>query len=129
MLLAERLTIEEMEHLRRAANKKTVDMIITDHFFERWNERIENPKFSEKENLALYLEIIASNGKMERIQRNHHIIDDDIIIVAKKVKNKNQYVLVTTYGSTKNNPMLYNMCVSGDAEKNFKKYGKLNLDY
>lgn len=129
MLLAERLTIEEMEHLRRAANKKTVNMIITNHFFDRWNERIENPKFKEKGKLASYLETMSSYGKVERIQRNHHIIDDDIIIVAKKNKNKNEYVLVTTYGSTRNNPILYNMCVCGDAEDNFKKYGRLNLDY
>lgn len=129
-LLAERLSIEEKIHLQRIVkDKDSVNMIITYHFFERWNERIERPKFEDRKSLANYLEYKVYNKGMQQIKNNHHIIDDDIVIVAKRTRKKNEFVLLTTYGSAKNNPILYNMCVCGDIQKNFSKYGKLNLDY
>lgn len=129
MLLAERLSTEEIMYLQSFVNKKQANIKVTEHFFERWNERVRSPKFENKENLTSYLENKALRKRICKINSNHHIIDNDIIIVTKKSQNKNEFILVTTYGSTTNNPILYNMCVYGDAEKNFKKYGKINLDY
>lgn len=129
MLLAKLLSTEEKIHLQRVVNKNYTTIIITDHFLKRWNERIKKPKFEHKKDLATYLENMTYRRKIHRIKNNHHIIDDDIIIVAEKSKkNRNEIILVTTYGSTINNPILYNMCMSGDIYKNFKKYGKLNLN-
>lgn len=130
MLLAERLSDEKKYTYK--TKKSNINLTVTNHFFKRWNERVKNPKFKYKKDLTEFLESMLFKREIHWIKNDHYIINDDIIIIAKVIKiekNKNKVILVTTYGSTKNNPILYNMCLDGDIEENFKKYGKLNFDY
>lgn len=129
MLLANCLSINEVNYLRQIKNKDQISIRITNHFFERWNERVKSPKFKYKQDLINYLEALYCNKKIHQIKDKHYIINDDIIAVIKTKQNKRLALFITTYGSTVNNPILYNMCIDGDIHKNFRKYGKLNLDY
>ena len=128
MLLAERLTIKEIAQLKRVIDEPGINVVVTNHFVQRWRERVKVPSIYYRNDLIQYLETILRDKRIEQINDNHFIIDDDIIIVGKYSNNNNKFVFITTYGSTKDNPILYNMCVVGDVNENLRKYGKLSLN-
>lgn len=106
------------------------DLQITDHFFERWNERVERLKFDNKEELELYIKRNFNRKKVEHLYGDHYLLEPimgGIYVTANK--DENSIVLITTLGTYLDNPVMYNIIKSGELNRTIKRYGKINLGY
>lgn len=115
--------------LYKIANPNIPKFIVTKHFFDRWNERIKKHKFKNKRELEKYINRMYLEDKIQNLKDEFYIIDDDVIVVISYSKDQRLAYLITVYGSCKNNPVIYNLCLTSDIVKELRKYGKLNLNF
>lgn len=116
---------------RNIFSKCTANNIkISDHFFERWNERISRIQFEKKEDLESYIKINYNKKYVEKLWGDHYLIGKIMggIYVTAKIEDKN-ILLITTLGTYIDNPVMYNVIISGKLNKVVKKYGKIDLAY
>lgn len=111
------------KNIFRGKNNK--DLNITDHFLERWNERISEELFNSKEELEEYILSIYKPSEVEHLYKDHYLICGNIYVTA--ALEENGIVLITTLGTYEDNPVLYNVITTGQLKNTIKKYGKLNL--
>lgn len=105
------------------------DFRITTHFLERWNERVGSPHFKEKEELLDYLKVVIKKHKPVHISEDCYQFKDLLITT---IIEDGKIVFITTYGSFKDNPMLYNILLTDGVRgvrATHRKYGKLQLNY
>lgn len=104
---------------------KDIDKInVTNHFLERWNERLDEIHFNSKEDLEDYLLKNYDYKNVEYLHGDHYSINGTHVTAT---YDNNRVVFITTMGNLDNHPVLYNMICSGDFNHFIKKYGKLNL--
>lgn len=109
---------------------KNPRIFLSDHFLERWNERINDIKFETKYELRNYIERNYNNNHIEHLHGDHYLMGDmmgGLYITARKVKDG--IFLITTLGTYKDNPVIYNIITSGEMDEIFKRYGKIELNY
>ncbi|MCQ4924871.1 hypothetical protein NE686_17345 [Tissierella carlieri] len=107
---------------------KKMDLHLSNHFFERWNERVSRLKFETKEELESYIRTNYSDRNVEHLWGNYYLIDGimgGIYITAQG--NGKTVLLTTTLGTYLDNPVIYNMITSGKINNIVKKYGKIDL--
>lgn len=105
------------------------DFRVTNHFLERWNERVGSPYFHNKDELLEYLRCICKKRKPVHISEDCYQIQD--LLVTTTAEN-NKILFITTYGTYRDNPMLYNLLLTEGVKgvrTAHKKYGKLQLNY
>lgn len=103
---------------------RNVDINVTDHFLERWNERLDTRDFESKEELQEYLMEMFDPRDVEHLHGDHYLVCGNYVTAT--IEN-NGIVFITTLGSYEDNPVLYNVILSGKLNHTLKKYGKLNL--
>lgn len=104
---------------------RKVDKInVTDHFLERWNERLDGRCFASKEELESYLLENFDMKNVEYLYGDHYNVDGYHVTATYE---NNGIVFITTMGSLDENPVLYNMICSGKLNYAIKTYGKLSL--
>ena len=118
-------------------NKKNIfrtcnaeDIILSDHFFDRWNERVQRITFNDKAELEEYIKTNFDKNKMYHLNGDHYLLDGimgGIFITADKKNDKIK--LITTLGTYNDNPVVYNLIISGEMNSIIKRYGKINLGY
>lgn len=109
--------------------KRAEDYRFTDHFFERWNQRIKNPQFDTKEEMGEYIKKIYPPKSVCHIDGDYYLIDD-IIVTCTEDKNNDAVLFVTVYGKVEDNFILYNILTTEGARgvvKTQKRYGKIEL--
>lgn len=97
---------------------------VTDHFLERWNERLDAERFNTKEELEEYLMKTFDPRDVEHLHSDHYLVCGNYVTATLE---KNGIVFITTLGSYDDNPVLYNIISSGKLNHTIKKYGKLSL--
>ena len=111
--------------------KCNVDMIkVSNHFLERWNERIKQIKFTTKNDLENYIKRNYNKSNVYKLDKDQYLMDGilgGIYITA--IKDKDKIMFITTLGTYNDNPVLYNIISSGKKDEIFEKYGKMNLSY
>ncbi|MCK9471267.1 MAG: hypothetical protein M0Q88_05900 [Bacilli bacterium] len=103
------------------------NIVVSDHFLERWNERVGRIRFDTKEELEEYLRLNSNPNDIEHLYGDHYFIKNimgGIYVVAEETNNG--ILLITTFGTYKNNPVILNVILSGELNKTLKKYGKMN---
>lgn len=111
-------------------NCNTEDIVLSDHFFERWNERIKRINFKSKEDLQKYIRRNFNKRNMYHLDGDHYLMDKMIGgIYLTAVKEDGRIYLITTLGLYKDNPVMYNIITSGEMKKIISKYGKINLSH
>jgi hypothetical protein len=104
---------------------RRVDKInVTDHFLERWNERLDEIYFSSKEELERYLLENYDYNNVEYLYGDHYNIGGTHVTATYE---NNGIVFITTMGNLDEQPVLYNMICSGKLNYAIREYGKLNL--
>lgn len=100
----------------------------TNHFFQRWNERMTSQPFEKKEDLEEYIRLLYQNNKIEYINGDYYIIDE--ILFTATADRDNGIVFITVYGMTHENQVMLNILLTKGAKginKANRKYGKINL--
>lgn len=111
-------------------NCEADNLDISDHFLERWNERVGRLRFEKKDELAAYINRNYNNRDVEHLWGDHYLIDGimgGIYVTARREGEK--VVLITTLGTYTDNPIIYNMITSGEINKTIRKYGKIDLAF
>lgn len=107
-----------------------ISFSITDHFEERFKERVDH-----NANKMSINKLLQDNAdKLEHISDDYWIMDDDLILVMapdhNKFSHEDTIVLVTTLGPKDRNFQLYNVLISEGASglrKFQKNYGKMDI--
>lgn len=107
------------------AGKRDKEINITDHFLQRWNERMDGMDFETKKDLESHILSMYEPGEVEHLWADHYLICGNIYVTA--TLENNGIVFITTLGTYENNPVLYNVISSGQLKSTIKKYGKMNL--
>lgn len=98
---------------------------LTDHFFERWNERI-GVKFTSKAGMVDYIRSNYDYECVVHISKDHYLVGG---IYVTAIKENGRIIFITTLGTYNENPMLYNAMMIGEYDSTIKQYGKMNLAY
>jgi hypothetical protein len=100
----------------------------TRHGLEAWNSKRlwYYEDFRSLREANNYIQKYIDAGEIKHFFRDFYIINDDIVAVL-DVK-EDVIVVITYYGSIKQNPMLRNLDVYLLNKKNKRKYGKLYLE-
>lgn len=101
----------------------------THHFFRRWNERIKEPRFDNKKELADYIRKKYPANIVKHVSGDYYIMSN-LIVTCAEDKKKNNIVFITVYGTIENNPILYNILITQGVKgvkKTHKLYGKIPL--
>lgn len=109
-------------------NKTPEEFRFTNHFFKRWNERVEE-KFENKRDLEKYIRANYSSSDMKHINGDYFMMKDLMVTCAKDRKTGN-IIFITVYGTKENNPTTYNILMTEGArgiKKVHRKYGKIHL--
>ena len=110
-------------------NRNNEDFRFTNHFFNRWNQRIKTPKFENKFELEDYIKKNYPAKKMQHISGDYYLMNN-IITTCTIDKTDNSLLFVTIYGTIEDNYILYNILITEGAKgvsKIHKKYGKIKL--
>lgn len=105
------------------------DFSFTNHFFERWNERVASPSFEEKADMEEYIKSIYRTDIITHISGDYYFLDN-LIITADMDRKHDSIVFITVYGTIEDNIILYNILVTEGVKgvkKATKRYGKINL--
>lgn len=107
--------------------KKSEDFRFTNHFYERWDERMPSMKFDSKEALEAYVKSLYDNSKLEYVCGDYYILDDILFTAA---EDNGGIVFITVYGLTSDNPVLMNLLLT-QGPKGIRKaqrlYGKMTI--
>lgn len=109
---------------------KKSDFRFTNHFFDRWNERVANPIFENKIDLEDYIKENFNHKNIEHISGDYYIMDD-LIITCANDENDGHIIFITIYGTIEDNPILYNVLITQGVygvKKTHKLYGKININ-
>ena len=101
----------------------------TNHFFDRWNERIPSLHFSTKYELENYIKAIYDPKIISHISGNYYFLNN-LIITADIDYKDGSIVFITVLGTIENNPVLYNVLVTQGVKgmNNMRRmYGKVNI--
>lgn len=115
--------------IRGVFQGKNVDKFrFTNHFHERWNERMEK-KFEKKEDLENFIKANYTIEDISHVNGDYYMVDNLMMTCVLDEKLGN-VLFITTYGKKEDNPILYNVLITEGA-KGIKaiqgKYGKMNL--
>lgn len=101
----------------------------TDHFFERWTERMPSYPFKNKKDLGIYIELLYRQYGADHIDGDFYLINNILVTISNK-QNTNSELFITVYGTVEDNPILYNLLIT-KGEKGVRKahreYGKLTI--
>jgi hypothetical protein len=107
---------------------KNVDSFrFTNHFFERWNERMPSHTFSTKEDMETHVKSIYKYNKVEHISGDYYVMDDLLFTAA---EDNGGVVFITVYGLTGDNPVLMNLLLTQGSKairKAHRMYGKMTI--
>lgn len=101
----------------------------TNHFFKRWNERIEEPRFDSRDKLASYIRENYPANTVKHISGDYYRMSN-LIVTCDEDKKSGNIVFITIYGTIENNPILYNVLITEGVrgvKKTHKLYGKISL--
>lgn len=108
----------------------TKKIVLSDHFFKRWNERIGQIQFKNKADLQNYIQKNFKEDNMYHLYEDQYLMDGIIGgVYLTAIEEKERILLITTLGSYDNNPTIYNIITSGKLKYMLKEYGKINLSY
>lgn len=107
--------------------KKVDSFRFTNHFFQRWNERMPSWSFKDKEDLEEHIRELYKKNKIEYLCGDYYILDDILLTAA---NDNDGIVFITVYGLTMDNPVLMNLLIT-QGPKGLKKaqrlYGKMPI--
>lgn len=102
------------------------DFRFTNHFLDRWNDRMSDQSFESKELLESHIKNGFNSSELEHLWGDNYLLNG--VYVTARVE-KDGIVFITTLGTYQENPFLYNVISAGQLNKTIKKYGKLDLSF